>query len=165
MDSEGQPVRFRDCTCPGTPHTGRDGADDGDIVVLRPALGFAAGAEALRAMIESDGDLNRIAELVGPVYLRVGPQAWNVLADSGPAPLSAVADLPYSDAYPIVEAADSLYSEVVMAPLLKRMSGLSGPTSNGRPTSATRRSSTKARSRRDSSLQNGSAGQPSPVNP
>jgi porin len=56
MGTEGQAVRFRDCTCPGTPHDGRDGADDGDIVYLRPVLGFAAGAEALRMMGASDGD-------------------------------------------------------------------------------------------------------------
>jgi hypothetical protein len=162
MDGQGQPVKFRECTCPGTPHDGSDGADDGDIVYLRPALGFAAGAEALRKIIESEGDVNRIAELVGPVYIREGVTGWNVVDESGAIPLDTAAILDnYTWAYPIAEKADDLYSQVVLAPLLARMSAPSGNGPIAMSTRQIRRSSTKARSQRASSSRNGSAGKPS----
>jgi hypothetical protein len=44
------PVRFRDCSCPGTPHP------DGDVAELRPYLDFAGGAEALAAVTVVDED-------------------------------------------------------------------------------------------------------------
>jgi hypothetical protein len=180
MGSEGQPVRFRDCTCPETPHSGQDGADDGDIVYMRPVLGFAAGAQLLRVMGEAvivvsptgggkDGtepilDQTRSDELVGPVLSREGATGWNVVDETGPVPLDIDAILGnYAWAYPIAEKGAELYTEAVLVPLVKRMNGLSGHMSSSRPTSATRRSSTKARSPRSSSSQNGSVGRPSPV--
>lgn len=158
-------VRFRACTCPGTPHDGRDGADDGDIVTLRPHLGFAAGAEALRKIIESDGDVNRVAELVGPVYIREGVTGWNVIAEDGGAAALDIASIldDYALAYPIAEAADDAYSEAVLAPLVARMNALSG---NGRTAASTRpirRSSKPRRSPPKSSSRNGSGGTPSVV--
>jgi hypothetical protein len=167
MDARGQTVRFRDCTCPGSPHDGRDGADDGDIVTLRPHLGFAAGAEALRKIIEADGDVNRVAELVGPVYIREGVIGWNVIAeDGGAAELDIAAILDdYALAYPIAEAADDLYSEVVLRPLVVRMNALSGNGRTAASTRPTRRSSKPRRSPPASSSQNGTAGTLSAVIP
>ena len=155
----GQSIRFRDCTCPGSPHDGRDGADDGDIVTLRPHLGFSAGAEALRKIIESDGDVNRVAELVGPVYIREGVTGWNVTDESGPVALDIDLILDdYALAYPIAEAADDLYSEAVLAPLVARMSALSGNGRTAASTHPTRRSSKPRPSPRRSSSRNGSGG-------
>lgn len=166
MGTEGQPVRFRSCTCPGTPHDGRDGADDGDIVVMRPFLDFAAGSEALRKIIESDGEVNRVAELVGPVYVREGPESWNVVDERGPVPLDTASILVnYSWSYPIAEKGDDLYSQAVLAPLLERTNGTSGSTPNGKSTSRTRRSPQARHSRPGSSSQNGMAGTPSVVAP
>lgn len=166
MDT-GQSIRFRDCACSGTPHDGRDGADDGDRVTLRPHLGFAAGAEALRKIIESDGDVNRVAELVGPVYIREGVIGWNVIAEDGGAAeldIDGILD-DYALAYPIAEAADDLYSEAVLAPLVSRMNALSGNGRTAASTHPTRRSSKPRRSRPASSSRNGSAGTLSAVTP
>jgi hypothetical protein len=167
MGTVGQTVRFRDCTCPGSPHDGRDGADDGDIVTLRPVLGFVAGAEALRKIIESGGDVNRIAELVGPVYVRHGVTGWNVIAEDGSAaPLDVDAILDdYSWAYPIAEKADDLYSGAILDPLLRRTNGLSGTGPTAGSTRQPRRSSGTARSRPASSSRNGSDGTLSVVTP
>jgi len=159
MDTVGQTVRFRDCTCPGSPHDGRDGADDGDIVTLRPHLGFAAGAEALRKIIESDGDVNRVAELVGPVYIREGVIGWNVIDENGAAELDIDGILDdYALAYPIAEAADDMYSEAVLRPLVARMNALSGNGRTAASTHPTRRSSKPRPSPRKSSSRNGSGG-------
>jgi hypothetical protein len=172
MSSQGQAVRFRDCQCPGTPHNGIDGADDGDIVYLREHLGFAAGAEAYRKITdciwETKGDIGKamelMAEVVGPVYLREGPLAWNVVDEDGPVPLAAV-DLPFHEALPIVDAASALYTTEVSSPLAKRMNGQSGNGRTAKSISRTTRSSSARRKPPKSSSRNGTAGQPSVVNP
>lgn len=174
MASEGQAVRFRDCTCPGSPHNGEDGADDGDIVVLREHLGFAAGAEAYRKMTETieivDGKLEyaqeKMSELVGPVYLREGPISWNLVDERGPIPLTkqALETLTFVEALPIVDRADDLYSMEVASPLVKRTAALSGTTPTGSRTPRKTRSSSPRPSPRGSSSRNGTAGRPSPVN-
>ena len=153
MSSGGQAVRFRDCTCPGTPHNGRDGADDGDIVYLRDHLGFAAGAEALRRVIESGGDVALISELVGPVYVRKGPLSWNVVDERGPVPCTedALSALPFHEAYEIVEKADLLYTMEVISPLVKRTNAPSVNGQTDRSTPRKTRSSASRRSPRSSS--------------
>jgi hypothetical protein len=181
MGTEGQ-VRFRDCQCPGTPHNGKDGADDGDIVYLRPVLGFAAGAEAVRMLGEAmivvsptgggpSGqdpivDNSRSGELVGPVYIRAGVTGWNLVNEDGPVPLDVEVLLAnYTWAYPIAEAADDLYSQALIDPLLKRMNGTSGNGQTGASTRRIPRSSKPRPSRRASSSANGSAGRQSVPNP
>lgn len=136
------PVRFRDCSCPGTPHDGVDGHDDGDIAYLRPYLDFVSGAKATAAFQEAaktatydaDGDLEmlRFNELVGPAYL-AGVVSWNVLDEQGPAPLTGLSSLRYEEAYIIVEKADTLYGEQVVAPFVLRAqaSSRTGPTTAG----------------------------------
>lgn len=176
MDTERLTVKFRDCECPGTPHP------DGDEVYLRPALGFAAGAEALRAIGASifviaetgggeDGtdpiiDTSRQDELVGPVYLREGPIAWNVVNEKGSTKYDPNVLLDnWTWGYPVAERCGELYTEVVTAPLLERMNALSKTGPNGGRTPATRRSSKHPRSPRRPSSLNGSAGQPSAATP
>lgn len=184
MGSEGQPVRFRDCTCPGTPHDGRDGADDGDIVYLRDHLGFVAGIEVarkmqdavrsldLRGLVLTTGDLPEairnelnaaMFEYLGPVYLREGPLSWNVLDESGPVPMTkdALMDLPYSQGLPIANRADELYSDEVASPLVKRTNGLSGNGQTAKSTHRRTRSSSPRPSPSKPSSRNGSAGRPS----
>jgi len=159
MGSEGQPVRFRSCSCPGTPHNGRDGADDGDIVYMRDHLGFAAGAEALRRVIESGGDISLISELVGPVYVRKGPLGWNVVDERGPVACTeeVLAALPFHEAYEIVERADLLYTMEVISPLAKRTNTPSGNGQTARSTPRSTHSSASPRSPRKRSSPNGSA--------
>lgn len=143
------PVRFRDCSCPGTPHDGVDGHDDGDIAYLRPYLDFVSGAEATAAFQEAaktatydaDGDLEISAfnQHVGPVYLRRGVTSWNVVDENGPVPLTALAELRYEHAYVIAEQADNLYGEQVVAPfvLQAKASSRTGPITAGSPRRAT----------------------------
>lgn len=121
------PVRFRDCSCPGTPHP------DGDVAMLRPYLDYPGGAEALAAIAKSDGTEGGIAQFIGPVYIRRGVVSWNVLDDDGkPVPVTpeALDALRWEDAYELADKADDLYGGQVLAPLVKRTSGLSsaGPT-------------------------------------
>ena len=180
MDTEGQRVRFRDCTCPGTPH------DEGDHVTMRPVLGFAAGAEALRLRGEAivvlaptgggaDGtaplvDSSRTSELVGPLYIREGPTGWNVEDEDGPVPYDPEVILAnYTWAFPIATAGDDLYSEAILRPLVQRTNATSanGRTANGSTgpsTRRTRRSSSIARSPRASSSPENTAGRLSVVN-
>lgn len=126
-------VRFRDCSCPGTPHA------DGDIAELRPYLDYPGGAEALAAIQSAGGDTNRFAELLGPVFIRRGVMAWNLLdADGDPVPVTpeALNALRWEDAYELADRADDLYGAQVLAPLVKRMA-VSSPT--GRTGASTRR--------------------------
>ena len=174
-------VRFRDCSCPGTPHDGQDGADDGDYVTMRPALSFAAGAEALRMMAaalvvvaptgggpngkEPIVDNSRADEMVGPVYVRHGVESWNVVDEDGPVPVDTDAILSdYSWSYPIAAAGDDLYSGAVLAPLLRRTNASSGSGPTAQSTRQPSRSSGKARSQRKPSSQPGTAGRLSVVN-
>ena len=127
------PVRFRDCTCPGTPHP------DGDIAELRPYLDYPGGAEALAAIQSVGDDTARFAEVLGPVFIRRGVVAWNLLDEDGePVPVTreALDSLRWEDAYELADKADDIYGGQVLAPLVKRMA-TSSPT--GRTNGSTRR--------------------------
>jgi hypothetical protein len=126
------PVRFRDCSCPGTPHP------DGDVAELRPFLDYAGGAEALAAIQSVADDTARFAEVLGPVFIRRGVVGWNLLDDDGdPVPVTreALDALRWEDAYELADKADDLYGGQVLAPLVKRMSASS---KNGRTSASTR---------------------------
>jgi hypothetical protein len=127
------PVRFRDCSCPGTPHP------DGDIAELRPYLDYPGGAEALAAITTTDEEgnssllpVNEWPPLIGPVFIRRGVVAWNVEDEDGPVEPTreALESLRWEDAYELADRADDLYGGQVLAPLVKRMSMRSrtGPT-------------------------------------
>ena len=131
------PFRFRDCACPGTPHDGKEGRDDGDTVTFRERLPFAAGVKALRLIFDGETD----AANALPVYLVEGPEAWNLLDNAGrPVPLTkeALEALPFADQYEIGDQGDTLYAGEVVAPLVRRMkkSSATSPTT----TSSRRRS-------------------------
>jgi hypothetical protein len=142
---------------------------------MRPALGFAAGAEALRKMGEAivlvaptgggEGgtaplfDDSRTDELVGPIFVREGVQSWNVVDEDGPLPFDADVILSnYTWSYPIANKADELYSKALLDPLLLRMGAQSKRGQNGQSTPPRRRSSRTPPSPRKSSSANGSAG-------
>lgn len=137
------PVRFRDCSCPGTPHP------DGDFAYLRPFLDYAGGAEALRVIRDSGGDASRFDELLGPVFIRRGVVEWNLLdAQGDPVPVTAEAvdALRWEDAYELADRADDLYGGQVLAPLVKRMSASSRTGLTGGSTRTPRKRSPKPRS-------------------
>jgi hypothetical protein len=134
------PVRFRDCSCPGTPHP------DGDVAELRPYLDYPGGAEALAAIQSVADDVARFAEVLGPIFIRRGVVAWNLLDEDGePVPVTndALDALRWEDAYELADKADDIYGGQVLAPLVRRMSKPSkaGPTNGS--TRRPRRSSPK----------------------
>ena len=133
------PVRFRDCTCPGTPH-------DGDVAELRPYLDYPGGAEALAAIQSVGDDTARFAEVLGPVFIRRGVVAWNLLDEDGePIPVTreALDSLRWEDAYELADRADDIYGGQVLAPLVKRMATSSPTGQTARSTRRPRKSSPK----------------------
>ena len=142
------PVRFRDCACPGSPHP------DGDVAELRPYLDYPGGAEALQSVtdVDEDGnstlaDVREWPQRIGPVFIRRGVVAWNVVDDDGPVPVTreALEALPWEDAYELADRADDLYGGQVLAPLVKRMALFSKAGPTGGSTPRRRKSSQKRR--------------------
>jgi hypothetical protein len=122
------PVKFRDCACPGNPHP------NGDTVTYRERLPFDANVAALSAIVGGEGDPR--ANKAWSVYLHAGPLAWNLVDEEGNAvPLSdeTLDALPFEDQFEIGDHADDIYGTVVLAPLVRRMrnSSKAGPTKPG----------------------------------
>lgn len=123
-----EPVVFRDCACPGTPHP------NGDTVTFKPRLSFDENVAALSAIFQGDGVGN--ANKAWGVYLHAGPVAWNLLdADGQPLALTNenLDALPFEDQFEIGDRADDIYGEVVLAPLVRRTkkSSSNGQTPDG----------------------------------
>jgi hypothetical protein len=122
----GEPVAVAigGCACPSTPHA------DGDVVYLRPRLDYAGGSEAISTMQAASGSVEDLARSLVPVYIRHGAIGWNLVDDDGaPVPFDVEALLSdWTVAYEVGEAADTLYSEAVLSPLLQRASSSSPPT-------------------------------------
>lgn len=117
-------VRARDCACPGTPH------EDGDIVYLLPKADLNLGVAAEQDIIASRDSIDGPSELLRRwtvTYVRHGAKGWNLLDDKGkavPFTVDTILD-DYTFARPIAEAANDLYAEAVMTPLVKRLNGRS----------------------------------------
>ena len=122
----GEPVAVAigQCDCPGSPHP------DGDVVYLRPRLDYAGGSEAIAVMQAASGSVEELARALVPVYIRHGATGWNLLdADGFDVPFDVEVLLSdWNVAYEVGEAADTLYSEAVLRPLLQRASSSSPPT-------------------------------------
>ena len=137
------------CPCPGTPH-------ESDTVTLFDKLDFhrATSITNMTAFIDNDDDKSRAAEVLAALsegYLLHGIERWT-LRDGKPVPVTKAAIRHYildrPDIYPaVVEAADSVYHEVVLLPLVARASR-SSPTS---PTTASTSAKRGAASRRPKS--------------
>lgn len=131
-----EPVKFRDCACPGNPHP------NGDTVTFRERLPFSANIAALTAIAGGEGDA--MANKAWGVYLHEGPIAWNLVDEEGlPVPLDdeTLDALPFEDQFEIGDRADDLYGATVLAPLVRRMKTSSG---NGLTTSGSRRRGTRS---------------------
>lgn len=123
-----EPVVFRECACPRTPHP------NGDTVTFKPKLTFDENVAALSAIFSGDGVGN--ANKAWGVYLHAGPVAWNLVDEEGkPLELNRenIDALPFEDQFEIGDRADDIYGAVVLAPLVRRTSSLSknGSTSAG----------------------------------
>lgn len=121
--------RFRDCSCPGTPHP------NGDTVTYPPKLPFDVAAQVI-GLIWNVGDVPT-AQNAFPLYLKT-PVSWNLVGENGaPVPLTeeALDALDFADQYEIADYADTLYRGTVLSPLVRRMSRSSetGPTTATSP--------------------------------
>jgi hypothetical protein len=110
--------RFRDCSCPGTPHPG------GDTVTFPARLDFDSAARAVGAIFDGDGPAS--AQKAFRIYLHA-PLTWNVVDENGPVPLTreALDALDFADQYEIADYGDTLYQQAVLSPLLRRTSASS----------------------------------------
>lgn len=139
------------CICP------TDGASrhpDGDEITLRPALDFRQ-ALAVRNSIgllyatEPDTEMADVLAVLTEGYILNGVESWTC-EDGKPIPINnrTIRDhlLTHIDTAMLVgDAADALYSEAVMSPLLAKASTLSPPTPTDESTSPTTGSSTTPR--------------------
>lgn len=129
------------CQCPGQPHAQ-------DEAYLLPRLTFEGGAaaEAVLAAAIGRGDTEAVARPLVRAYLEHQVTGWNLTGEAG-APLPYSSALLLSDwevARVVGDAADDLYSEALLAPLLAAASksspgGPTGPSTSPRTPRASRR--------------------------
>lgn len=148
------------CRCPGGPHA------SGETVALLPRVPLAMGAAAMAAL-QGVAGTDEYVGLLAPIYLRFGIESWSCLGPDGPLPVTtaAIAErFPWADGgSDLVEAADALYGEEILRPLLRRIARLSPPTPTATATSATPSSGAARRSRSAPSSPEPTAGTPSGV--
>ncbi len=125
-----EPVKFRDCTCPGTPHP------DGDTITFKDRLTFEENVAAVTSIMTGD-NIGIVSKAWG-IYLHAGPIAWNVLDEQGRAVLltrEVLDGLSFDDQWEIADRADDIYGKVALAPLVRRtsVSSKNGQTSTGSP--------------------------------
>lgn len=147
------PVRLGFCPCEGTPH------EDGDIVYLRPELTPLEGVRA-RSIVGNwieDGALNTVEANVAlaELWFSIGIDSWTFLDDDGkPIPVTPeniVRALPYGRGGQLVaDAADDLYTQMVITPLVAKISGLSSDGSTATSTPASPNRTTRRSQRRRS---------------
>jgi hypothetical protein len=129
------------CPCEGTPH------QDGDTVYLHPKLGLAAGIAVQKLIIEANQTEERLsaAELTGVLaegYLLHGVAAWTLVDDQGkslPVDKDTIRKKLLDDftvGAPVADAADDLYMEAVLLPLVKKVSDSSRSSRTNGSTSA-----------------------------
>ena len=140
------PIR---CVCPPT----ADGSPrhEGDTVTLRDTLGFreVTTIRNLAGTLDQEDPLF-VAEVLAALsegYIVFGVASWTLVDDKGkPLPVNraAIREHLLSDvevAADVADAADELYGERVVLPLLTRASRSSRPTPTASSTARTRRSS------------------------
>jgi hypothetical protein len=130
---------------------------DGQTVGLLPKLTLAGGIELqqrFRSLLQMDPRPSHpeITGLLTEDYLLVGVAEWSLSDDMGPIPVSRenIARYLLSDfelAQPVANAADELYYEPVLAPLVASLQTSLLGGSSKKQTSATNGSSPKPRKR------------------
>lgn len=144
------PVQLGFCPCEGTPHP------DGDIVYLRPDLEPLQGVRAksiVAGWLEGRVDPVTVNVELAALWLDIGVAEWTFLDDKGrPIEITSeniVRALPYSrGGRQVADAADDLYTPMVIDPLVAKITELSndgstpGPSQTS-PNRATRRSQRK----------------------
>ena len=144
------------CPCPNGEH-----AVQGDTVELRERLGLAAGIAIQATVRELIGQPNAVivAALV-EAYVRHGVAGWTFVDDIGrdvpvtPENIQAWVLDDFTLATPVAEAADKLYEDAVLGPLV-RAAATSSPTTPTEPST----------SPTDPTLSDGSEPNPTPSSP
>lgn len=142
-----------DCICP-LRAGGEVRHPDGDTVTLRERLDFRAALTARNTITwlkneDPDAGVAEILAALTETYLLVGIESWSLVDAKGkPVEVSkaAIRDLLANHpdgAMQVGDAADALYTEAVLLPLLARAATSSPPTPTGASTSASPPSSTK----------------------
>lgn len=152
------------CPCPGSPHP------EGDTVVLRDKLGYHEAMTIRKAIAlareEADAGSERAiaAEILATLsefYVLMGVESWTLVDGKGvPLPMSkanirtVLFESPDVDL--LVDAADALYNEAILLPLLARANPSSPPMptrspATGSSTSATASPTTLQRQSKPSS--------------
>jgi hypothetical protein len=135
-----------DCVCPPKDDAVRH--SEGDTVGLRDKLGFRDATAIRNGLLvlrseDPDADVAEIAAVRTEGYSLHGVESWSITDAKGkplPVDRGAIRRVLLSDpsaAWAVGEAADTLYSDAVTAPLVKRAQGSSPPTSDDAPTSPT----------------------------
>jgi hypothetical protein len=134
------------CVCPGAPH-------EQDTITLRDTLTFRQGKRIQYevALLEDDqrSDIAYVLALLTEAYILAGIEAWTLTDEEGK-PIAVSEDTIRarlltrpSEADAAAEAADGLYQEAVMLPLLRRASSSSPPTPTSGSTSPRKGSAPK----------------------
>lgn len=149
------------CPCPGTPHVT-------DTVTLHPRDRIPLGlGMATYEVIKQGGTRAMLSASLADVYLHYGVTAWTFVdADGRPVPVTpdTIADyLRWPTGLTVAEAADELYSEEVMRPLLPRFATSSPATPTAPSTSANPDSGSPRPKRSAPSSPSGTAGRLSAV--
>ena len=162
-DGRGQPtvVTLADCRCPGSPHPA------GDTVTLRAEPSVPMGTAAW-AVFSIGGTLWDLQARFAEVWLRYGIVDWSFLdAEGEPEPITPSNIerlLPFNHGgLEVSEAADALYSDPVLSPLVARRSKPSPPTPTAPSTSPSPASGEPSPARSKRSRRAESDGSPSEV--
>lgn len=142
-----------DCLCPPNAR-GEVRHPAGDTVTLRERLDFRGALTARNTIVlvktdDPDASSAEILAALTEVYLLLGVESWSLVdAKNKPIEVSKAAIREHLLANPEVamtigDAADALYSEAVILPLLARAQSSSPPSPIGGSTSATTGSSPK----------------------
>ena len=144
-----------DCLCPPNAR-GETRHPDGDTVTLRERLDFRAALTARNTLVmvkqeDPDASSAEILAALTEVYLVLGVTGWTLVdGKNKPIEVSKGAIREHLLANPDVamvvgDAADELYAEAVILPLLARARNSSPPTPIAGSTSATKRSTPRSR--------------------
>jgi len=155
------------CRCPGEPH-------ERDWVDLIPEATIPIGTAVYAAVREAGSDVILMQGHLARIYVSLGIRAWSFVDEAGePLPIesgrSSWGDtverlLPWGNGgMQVADAADRLYSDAILRPLMSPSSTRSpGGRTDGR-TSATRPTGPRRQKRSGPSLPGDSAGMPSAV--
>ena len=159
-----------DCPCAGTPHA------EGDIVILKDKLDSVAGLAIKYSVAQKTTEMREAGQIspegeitdeaiswllvafINQRYLIYGVQSWTLVDEDGkklsptPANLRSFMEDHPAEAMQVGDAADSLYAEAVMLPLLKVAASSSRPGQTNGSISPKNGSSHKTRKRSSPSV-------------